>query len=65
MKAVNHPPYSPELNPCDFSLFPRLKEMFHGKTNTPSSLGSAMYQCLCQIPQDKYFGAFFQTGHMD
>ena len=27
VKVLNHPPYSPDLNPCDFFLFPRLKKM--------------------------------------
>ena len=26
VKVLNHPPYSPDLSPCDFVLFPRLKE---------------------------------------
>ena len=25
--VLNHPPYSPDLSPCDFFLFPRLKKM--------------------------------------
>ena len=28
MKVLNHPPYSPDLSPCDFFLFPRLKKYF-------------------------------------
>ena len=31
MKVLNHPPYSPDLSPCDFFLFPRLKKMLSGK----------------------------------
>ena len=27
VKVLNHPPYSPDLSPCDFFLFPRLKKM--------------------------------------
>ena len=27
VKVLNHPPYSPDPSPCDFFLFPRLKEM--------------------------------------
>ena len=27
VKVLNHPPYSPDLSPCDFLLFPRLKKM--------------------------------------
>jgi hypothetical protein len=28
---VPHPPYSPDLAPCDFFLFPRLKSTLKGK----------------------------------
>ena len=50
--VLNHPPYSPDLSPCDFFLFPRLKKMLSGnKYTSRSSLGSAMYQCLQQIPK--------------
>ena len=27
VKVLNHPPYSPDLSPCDFFLFPRLQEI--------------------------------------
>ena len=57
-KVLNHPPYSPDLSPCDFFLFPRLKKMLSGnKYTSRSSLGSAIYQCLQQIPKD-YLSAF-------
>jgi transposase len=29
--VVPHPPYSPDLAPCDFFLFPRLKITLNGK----------------------------------
>ena len=59
MKVLNHPPYSPDLSPCDFFLFPRLKEMIFGnKYMSRSSLGSAIYQCLQQIPKEDYLSAF-------
>jgi hypothetical protein len=28
--VVPHPPYSPDLAPCDFFLFPRLKSTLKG-----------------------------------
>ena len=28
VKVLNHPPYSPDLSPCDFFLFPRLRKCF-------------------------------------
>ena len=59
VKVLNHPPYSPDLSPCDVSLFPRLKKMLSGNTYmSRSSLGSAIYQCLQQIPKEDYYSAF-------
>ena len=59
VKVLNHPPYSPDLSPCAFFLFPRLKKMLSGnKYTSRSSLGSAIYQCLQQIPKEDYLSAF-------
>ena len=59
VKVLKHPPYSPDLSPCDFFLFPRLKKMLSGnKYTSRSSLGSAIYQCLQQIPKEDYLSAF-------
>ena len=55
VKVLNHPPYSPDLSPSDFFLFPRLKKMLSGnKYTSRSSLGSAIYQCLQQITKEDY-----------
>ena len=54
-----HPPYSPDLAPCDFFLFPRLKKHLAGrKYQTRKNLGSAIFQCLNSIPQKDYENAF-------
>ena len=59
VNVLNHPPYSPDLSPCDFVLFPRLKKLLSGdKYTSRSSLGSAIYQCLKQIPKENYLSAF-------
>ena len=59
VKVLNHPPYSPDLGPYDFFLFPKLKKMLSGnKYTSRSSLGSAIYQCLQQIPKEDYLSAF-------
>ena len=59
VKVLNHPSYSPDLSPCDFFLFPRLKKMLSGnKYTSRSSLGSAIYQCLQQIPKEDYLSDF-------
>ena len=40
-------------------LFPKLKKMLSGnKYTSRSSLGSANYQCLQQIPKEDYLSAF-------
>ena len=58
VKVLNHPPCSPDLSFCDFFLFPRLKKMLSGnKCTSRSSLGSAIYQCLKQIPKEDYLSA--------
>ena len=31
IKTVPHPPYSPDLAPCDFWMFPRLREKLRGR----------------------------------
>jgi hypothetical protein len=31
MVIVPHPPYSPDLAPCDFALFPKLKMKLKGR----------------------------------
>ena len=57
VKVLNHPPYSPDLSPCDFFLFPRLRKCFLEINMSRSSLGSATYQCLQQIPKEDYLPA--------
>ena len=61
--VLNHPPYSPDLRPCDFFLFPRLKKILSGnKYMSRSSLCSAIYQCLQQIPKRRLFICFSRLG---
>ena len=63
VKVLNYPPYSPDLSPFDFFLFPRLKKMVSGnKYTSRSSLGSTIYQCLQQIPKEDYFICFSRLG---
>ena len=51
--VLNHPPYPSDLSPCDYILFTSLKKMLSGnKYTSRTSLGSAIYQCLQQIPKE-------------
>ena len=52
---LTHPPYSPDLAPCDS----RLKKHLAGrKYQTRQNLGSAIFQCLNSIPRKDYENAF-------
>ena len=35
LDVLDHPPYSPDLSPCDLWLFPKLKEMLAGHRLNP------------------------------
>lgn len=59
VKVLPHPPYSPDLAPADFFLFPKLKRMLSGRRyRSRSDIGSAVYQCLRAIPKAAYEKAF-------
>ena len=54
-----HPAYSPDLAPCDFFLFPKLKEALSGRRfQSRSALGSAVFQYLRAIPNTTYKKCF-------
>ena len=58
---LDHPSYSPDLIPCEFWLFPRLKEMLAGhRFESCCGIGSAVYQCLQHIPKEDYWAAFWK-----
>ena len=63
LDVLDHPPYWPDLSPCDLWLFPRLKEMLAGHHfDSHCGIGSAVYQCLQHIPKEDYWAAFLETG---
>ena len=59
LDVLDHTPYSPDLSPCDFWLFSRLKEMLAGhRFESRCGIGSVVYQCLQHIPKEDYWVAF-------
>ena len=61
LDVLDHHPCSPALSPCDFWLFPRLKEMLAGHHfESCCGIGSAVYQCLQHIPKEDYQAAFWK-----
>ena len=59
MDEVLHPPYSPDLAPCDYWLFRRLKDHLSGNDFVDrTNLGWVIHQYLKHIPQDEFKKAF-------
>ena len=62
VKVLNHPSYSPDLSPCDFFLFPRLKKMLSGNKYTSRILLSALFISVSNRYQKKTIYLLFATG---
>ncbi len=58
IKTLDHPPYSPDLAPCDFALFPRLKSQIRGKHfQNLDQLKAESRKCLVSLPQSFFADA--------
>ena len=59
IKTVPHPPYSPDLAPSDFWLFPKLKENLRGnRYSTIEDMKEAVTRVLNTLTQEDFQGAF-------
>ncbi|KAI6648575.1 hypothetical protein LOD99_8055 [Oopsacas minuta] len=59
LEVLPHLPYSPNLAPCDFWLFPKLKIYLQGKDfNTLQAHGTGLYQYFKSIPEEEYRNVF-------
>ena len=58
-KTVPHPPYSPDLAPSDFWLFPKLKEKLRGcRYETIEEMKEAVTKIIDTLTQEDFHGAF-------
>ncbi|KAI6654496.1 hypothetical protein LOD99_892 [Oopsacas minuta] len=57
-KTLLHPPYSPDLAPCHFWLFPRLKDQLRGGSSTNEELRGALFQAIRDIPKEEWKKCF-------
>jgi hypothetical protein len=56
---VPYPPYSPDLAPCDFALFPILKMKLKGRrSETVSDIEGESQAVLDSIKENYFQGAF-------
>ena len=55
IKTVLHPSYSPDLAPCDFWLFPQLKD---GRYETIEEMKETVTKVIDMLTQKVFHGAF-------
>lgn len=56
---VGHPPYSPDLAPCDYFLFPKLKKLLRGQRfSDPQTAVATMIDLLYKIPNSEFSNCF-------
>ena len=55
IKTVRHPPYSPDLAPCDFWLFPKLRGC---RYETIEEMKEAVMKVIDTLTQEDFHGSF-------
>ena len=55
IKTVPHPPYCPDLAPCDFCLFPKLRGC---RYETIEEMKEAVTKVIDTLTQEDFDGAF-------
>ena len=55
IKTARHPPYSPDLAPCDFCLFPKLRGC---RYETIEEMKEAVTKVIDTLTQEDFHGAF-------
>ena len=55
IKTVPQPPYSPDLGPCDFWSFPKLRGCRHERIE---EMKEAVTKVIDTLPQEDFDGAF-------
>ena len=59
IKTVTHSPYSPDLAPCVFWLFPKLQEKLRGcRYKTIEGMKEAVTKVIGTLTQEDYHGVF-------
>ena len=60
IKTAPQPPYSPDLAPCDFWLFPKLEEKLRGcrRYETIAEMKEAVTKVIETLTQEDFHGAF-------
>ena len=55
LQLLPHPPYSPDLAPCDFWLFPRIKKHLKGKKfDSNSEVEEGLHKVLGDVEENEF-----------
>ncbi len=55
IKTIPHSPYSPDLAPCEFWLFPKVKENFRGcRYETIEEMKEAVTKVIDTLTQENF-----------
>jgi hypothetical protein len=60
---MDHPPYSPDLDPCDFWFFPKLKNVLKGQRFADIPDIQRNVTLLLGIPENDFQDCFRQWHH--
>ena len=63
LKLLEHPPYSPDLAPADYLLFPKIKDALAGRTMTRTTFKQAWDGVVAQLTKDDFSRAFKKWEH--
>ena len=55
IKTIPHPPYSPDLGPCDFCLFPKLRGCCY---EAIEKMKEAVRKAIDMLTHEDFHGAF-------
>ena len=55
IKTLPQPPYSPDLAPCDFCIFPKLRGC---RYETTEEMKKAVTKVIDMLTQEAFYGAF-------
>jgi histone-lysine N-methyltransferase SETMAR len=58
IKLLSHPPYSPDLAPADYVLFPKPKKELAGNTMTQEEFKKEWEGVLRRVSKDEFAKAF-------
>ena len=59
VQQLQHPPYSPDLAPCDFFVFPTVKKQLRGvRFESPEAAVEAFDKAMKEVPQTEWAGCF-------